>query len=286
MNNFALLALVGSTFASPTTSIKSRATTDTKYLFSFGDSYSQTDFDITGTKPSADNPIGNPAFPGDTTDNGINWIGHLVETHNSSLLLSYNFAFGGAVVDASIVAPYEDTVLTLVDQRLNSLKIFRQHLAMPNGLQITPSSLFGLVAIFDSYFAQAQLLYNAGGRNFLFLTCPPVNKSPMMLAYGDSVTSSEATVIAAYNTELSARVAKFNTTNAGVITHHMEQQTQLVTTLMEPPVFGGTIFTPAKSFKNWLQRELQDNYRANSSSDRELFFDCGSFNECSKISYL
>lgn len=27
-------------------------------------------------------------------------------------------------------------------------------------------------AIFDSYFAQAQLLYKAGARNFLFLTCP------------------------------------------------------------------------------------------------------------------
>lgn len=47
---------------------------------------------------------------------GVNWIGHLVETYNKSLLFSYNFAYGGAVVDASIAAPYEDTVLTLVNQ--------------------------------------------------------------------------------------------------------------------------------------------------------------------------
>ncbi|KAB8298706.1 hypothetical protein EYC80_000881 [Monilinia laxa] len=258
VNNFALLALVGSTFASPITSIKSRATTDTKYLFSFGDSYSQTDFDITGTKPSADNPIGNPAFPGDTTDNGVNWIGHLVESHNSSLLLSYNFAFGGAVVDASIVAPYEDTVLTLVNQTAE----FVENLSpAPSYAEWTAdNSLFALwfgvndignsywlsnetdiiSAIFDSYFAQAQLLYNAGGRNFLFLTCPPVNKSPMMLAYGDSVTSSEATVIAAYNAELSARVAKFNTTNTGVTTHVFDTQVPFNAALNDPKAYGAT----------------------------------------------
>jgi hypothetical protein len=37
-----------------------------------GDSYSQTGFSITGTKPSTSNPIGNPAFPGYTTTGGNN----------------------------------------------------------------------------------------------------------------------------------------------------------------------------------------------------------------------
>jgi hypothetical protein len=42
-----------------------------------GDSYSQTGFSITGTKPSVSNPIGNPAFPGYTTSNGNNVRGPL-----------------------------------------------------------------------------------------------------------------------------------------------------------------------------------------------------------------
>lgn len=33
-------------------------------------------------------------------------------------------------------------------------------------------------AIFDSYFAQAQLLYKAGARSFLFVTCPRKINSP------------------------------------------------------------------------------------------------------------
>ncbi|KAJ8058985.1 hypothetical protein OCU04_011967 [Sclerotinia nivalis] len=258
MNNFALLALIGCTLASPTKSIKSRATTDTKYLFSFGDSYSQTGFDITGTKPSADNPIGNPAFPGYTSDNGINWIGHLVETYNSSLILSYNFAYGGAVVDASIVTPYESTVLTLINQTAE----FIDNLSpAPTDVAWTAdNSLFALwfgvndignsywlsnetdviSAIFDKYFAQAQLLYNAGGRNFLFLNCPPIDKSPMMLAYGDSVTSLEATVITAYNTELRARVATFKSANTGLTTYVFDTQVPFNNALNAPATYGAT----------------------------------------------
>ncbi|KAI9642487.1 hypothetical protein NHQ30_009292 [Ciborinia camelliae] len=256
MNNFAWLALVGFTFASPMESIKSRANTDTKYLFSFGDSYSKTDFNITGTKPSAENPIGNPAFPGYTTDNGINWIGHLVETYNSSLLLSYNFAYGGAVINVSIVAPYEDTVLTLVNQTAE----FIDNLSPPpsDAKWTADNSLFAIwfgvndigysywlsneteviSAIFDSDFAQVQLLYDAGGRNFLFLTCLPIDKSPMMLAYGDSITSSEAIVIAAYNNELNSQVAAFKSANTDVTTHVFDTQIPFNTALNDPTTYG------------------------------------------------
>ncbi|TGO65555.1 hypothetical protein BELL_1007g00010 [Botrytis elliptica] len=215
MNRVALLALVGSTFASPIKSLKSRAPADAKYLFSFGDSYSETGFDVTSTQPSATNPFGNPAFPGYTTDNGINWIGHLVETYNSSLILSYNFAYGGAVVDASIVAPYEDTVLTLVNQTAE----FVDHLSP---------------APTDAPWTADNSL------SFLFLNCPPVDKSPMMLAYGDSVTSSEATVISAYNTELSARVSAFETANSETTTYVFDTQVPFNTALDAPATYGAT----------------------------------------------
>ncbi|TGO28092.1 hypothetical protein BPAE_0032g00350 [Botrytis paeoniae] len=260
MNRFALLALVGSTFASPIKSVKSRAAADAKYHAdkTSGDSYSETGFDITSTQPSATNPFGNPAFPGYTTDNGINWIGHLVETYNSSLILSYNFAYGGAVVDASIVAPYEDTVLTLVNQTAEFVDNLSP--APTDAPWTADNSLFAfwfgvndignsywlanetdvITAIFDSYFAQVQRVYDAGGRNFLFLNCPPVDKSPMMLAYGDSVTTSEATVISAYNTELSARVSAFETANSGTTTYVFDTQVPFNTALSAPATYGAT----------------------------------------------
>jgi len=53
-----------------------------RFFITFGDSYSQTGFNILSTKPSINNPFGNPAFPGYTiVNNGINWFGEA--THSS-----------------------------------------------------------------------------------------------------------------------------------------------------------------------------------------------------------
>lgn len=35
---------------------------------------------------------------------------------NKSLTLTYNFAYGGATIDAKLVQPYEPTVLSMTDQ--------------------------------------------------------------------------------------------------------------------------------------------------------------------------
>ena len=96
-----------------------------KYFITFGDSYSSTSFNITGEKPSSSNPLGNPPFPGWTSAGGANWIGQLVGTYNSSLLLNYNLAYGGATVNASLVAPYTPEVYSLIDQ----VTEFTQYLA-------------------------------------------------------------------------------------------------------------------------------------------------------------
>lgn len=36
--------------------------------------------------------------------------------YNKSLILTYNYAYGGATINASLVEPYEPDVLSLVDQ--------------------------------------------------------------------------------------------------------------------------------------------------------------------------
>lgn len=168
-----------------------------------GDSYSSTDFDINSTLPSAANPLGNPAFPGYTTSGAANWIGVLVMQYNKTLLLSYDFAYGGATTDASLVTPFEPTVLSFVDQ---VAEFSQSILASPSPVNSTSTStsttttpwwtsentLFGvwmgvndvgnsyyqsnvtdiLDATMVKYFEQLQIVYDAGGRNFVLLSVP------------------------------------------------------------------------------------------------------------------
>ena len=58
----------------------------TKTILS-GDSYSQTGFNITGTKPSAAQPLGNPSYPGYTTSGGAN-VSLLHEIDHASFIIA------------------------------------------------------------------------------------------------------------------------------------------------------------------------------------------------------
>ena len=88
----------------------------TPVSYQSGDSYSQTGFGITSTKPSSSSPLGNPTYPSWTTSGGPNWIGYLIENYNMTLAYAYNFAYEGATVNASLVAPCESTVLSSINR--------------------------------------------------------------------------------------------------------------------------------------------------------------------------
>lgn len=60
--------------------------------------------------------LGNPPYPGFTATGGENWVDYVTTQYNKSLVLTYNYAYGGATIDASLVAPFEPTVLSLTDQ--------------------------------------------------------------------------------------------------------------------------------------------------------------------------
>ena len=81
-----------------------------------GDSYTQTGFNVNSTLPNTSNPLGNPAFPGWTAVGGANWVGYVTTTYNRSLIYTYNYAYGGATIDAKLVTPYQPTVQSLTDQ--------------------------------------------------------------------------------------------------------------------------------------------------------------------------
>ncbi|KAI0343567.1 hypothetical protein BDW22DRAFT_1344558 [Trametopsis cervina] len=267
----ATTATTHSTTTPPTTvtSLPSQPTppinTNINYWFSFGDSYTQTGFTINGTQPSVGNPLGNPPYPGYTAVGGVNWIDVNTVQYNHSLLLTYNFAYGGATIDSSLVAPYDPSVISLtqqVGQFLNS-SVGKPSAAVPwrasntlfsfwigindigNSYYLSGDRSAFSDTLLDAYFALVQKIYNAGGRNFLFINVPPIDRSPLMIPQGTSATNAEKTVIAGFNSKLAQRVATLAST--GAQTWLFDSNAAFTTVLNNPTKYG---FVDATSYGN------------------------------------
>jgi len=110
--------------------------------------------------------------------------------------LTYNFAYGGATTNATLVAPWQPTVLSLVDQVAQFSGSIASH---PSYAPWTAdNTLVGIwmgvndvgnswwksdyadivEQIMDTYFGQLQIIYNAGARNFVLLTVPRMFPPP------------------------------------------------------------------------------------------------------------
>jgi hypothetical protein len=250
----------GSTTTSATTSVSSTTTAPgssaTKYIISFGDSYSQTGFNPNGALPSRSNPIGNPNFPGSTTSGGINWLGYYITQFNHSLIYNYNYAYGGATTDSNIVKPYSTTVLSFVDQ----VKEYSQGVAKhpSNAPWTSDNTLFAIwmgindvgqayyLSNFNSllqptitqYFNQTQYLYNSGARKFLFLTIPPMYETPELISDGASAQNTYKTDLTAYNNLLLSNIATFASKNTGVQYWILNTTTPFQTAINNPQAYG------------------------------------------------
>ncbi|KAH8198379.1 hypothetical protein TruAng_007476 [Truncatella angustata] len=234
----------------------STATSGTRYFITFGDSYSQTGFDINGTHPSAANPLGNPTLPGYTASGGLDWVGYMVTEHNSSLLLSYNLAYGGATTDANLVTPYASTVLSFVDQ----VNEFSTSLASkPSWAPWTAENtlvgawlgvndvgntfwLSNMTEVIDAvttrYFELLQVTYNAGARNFVLLAVPPTDQTPLMLANDASSEASLVSAISTYNNFLSTKLATFKSNNSGVTAWLVNTTVPFMEAINNPTAYG------------------------------------------------
>ncbi|KAI0074838.1 hypothetical protein K474DRAFT_1664941 [Panus rudis PR-1116 ss-1] len=264
------------TTTTPATSAPASTTTSTggpiptgaaNFWFSFGDSYTQTGFDITGTLPSIGNPLGNPPYPGFTAVGGVNWIDLDTVVYNKSLLLTYNFAYGGATIDASLVQPYDPSVKSLTDQVNQFLSAIQSGTINSNNAPWTSkNALFSFWigindignswyqsgdrdafsdTLLNAYFALVQKIYAVGGRNFLFINVPPVDRSPLMLQQSASDQAAEKAVINGFNTKLAAKVASFKANNTGVQTWLWDSNAEFTKILNDPKSYG---FVDAVSF--------------------------------------
>lgn len=227
-----VLSLAVSAVAAPTCTWSSWK--NVKNLFIFGDSYTQTGFDVNGVQPNAANPFGNPAYPGYTSSNGPNWVGFLTTTYNASFIKTYNMAYGGATVDSALVTPYAPTVLSLKDQVQNEFlprygsqpadvhwkaadSLFAFFIGINdvgNSWWLNNATLYD--AIFTRYTGLLEQVYKTGARNFLFLSVPPVNLAPLTLNKDDGGWSveNEGKIILDWNKRLTSMTAVFKKKHA------------------------------------------------------------------------
>lgn len=205
-----------------------------KNLFVFGDSYTQTGFDVKGAQPNEANPLGNPTYPGWTSSNGPNWVGFLTTTYNASFIKTFNVAYGGATVDSALVTPYAPEVLSLKNQTQDLfLPTYGDSKAAAHPWTAS-DSLFAFfigindvgnswwletstelyTQIFEVYEGLLEQIYATGARNFLFLQVPPVNLAPLTLENGEWSIENEGKAIQVWNDKLKEMTASFGAKHA------------------------------------------------------------------------
>jgi hypothetical protein len=126
--------------------------------------------------------LGNPALPGQTTANGLNWVGHLTSTLNTSQVLTYDFAVTGATVSKKIVdtyaqycvddqvAQYKEYVSKKIstDDTLVAVWIGINDLGEPFWKKASPP----IEKTLDRYFELLKTLSETGLKKFALLTVP------------------------------------------------------------------------------------------------------------------
>ncbi|KAG7007884.1 hypothetical protein G7Y79_00008g025220 [Physcia stellaris] len=198
-----------------------------------GDSYTDTGFNINGVQPSSVDALGNPEYgtafsdtSGGTFSGGPNYIDFLVANYNETLVLSYNFASGGATITDSIVKTGVPQINTLQEQ---VEQLFRPKYSTqkdrPDGWTSDFSIftiLFGINDIqssykdsdpatripelLDAYFQYVNELYDDGARRFLFIGIPPFDRSPPYISKGQEDAKRCSDYINNFNGALAQRI--------------------------------------------------------------------------------
>jgi phospholipase/lecithinase/hemolysin len=91
----------------------------------------------------------------------------------------------------------------------------------------------------DQYINQTQTLYDlAGARSFVFLTVPPIQYSPTVLAQGAENVAAEGKAVTQYNEALTKRVEAFAKANARVKVKVVDTVAPFMEAINDPKAFG------------------------------------------------
>ncbi|RAL15800.1 SGNH/GDSL hydrolase family protein [Aspergillus homomorphus CBS 101889] len=209
------------------------------YLFTFGDSYTTTSFNVSSMQPSPSHPMGNPSLGLGTAADGINWVGYLATSFNHTLTLSYNLAVYGATIDNTVIPNEPGDLVYQVSYQ------FRQHYCVTsrtatetsappttpawttdaalfaiwigiNDVQfsyLSPDPILQITAALDTYAHLLQELYDCGARHFLVLNVPPITRTPQMLTYDEKRRARHLTTVKAFNLQLVEMVTRWRQAN-------------------------------------------------------------------------
>ncbi|KAK4047835.1 hypothetical protein OIV83_005178 [Microbotryomycetes sp. JL201] len=185
-----------------------------QHIFAFGDSYTATGYDPT-------KGLLNIPLIGGTSSGGLNWLQFIATGNPATQASFFSFAQFGANTNASVISIEDSTVPDLVDQVRQWQQFFvPPPAAVPwtsqnslfavwagindigNALVNNQSFPDALPALSRSYAGQVDALYRAGARNFLFLTVPAIEKSPLISGWGNDAVEIVSNNIGIFNDAL------------------------------------------------------------------------------------
>ncbi|PBP16545.1 cellulose-binding GDSL lipase/acylhydrolase [Diplocarpon rosae] len=185
-----------------------------KYIFSFGDSYTSTCFDINGRQPSPCNPMGNTDLGnGLTSAQGPVWIQFLTTKYNTSPVQTYNFAVGGA----SIPDNYTYQVENLYQPKYSTNRFWEgSNTLFTSWVGINDVSdawihkdSEELLTRLDKYTALLEQMWNTGARNFFIVNNPPLERSPFIAGFDKDSVALYKKDIQVFNENLATHVSAF-----------------------------------------------------------------------------
>jgi phospholipase/lecithinase/hemolysin len=182
----------------------------------------------------------------------------LTTTYNESYIQTYNLAYGGATVDSNLVKPYIDTVLSLRNQVEDEfVPVYGSHpsfapwksndslFAFWIGINDVGNSWWlNYPALYDQIFlvydSLLEKLYATGARNFLYLTVPPVEKSPLTVGNGEYAVENEGLVIKDWNKRVHALAAAFKAKHEDAVTFVHDTYAVYDKVIADPKAFPQT----------------------------------------------
>ncbi|KAH9951458.1 SGNH hydrolase-type esterase domain-containing protein [Amylocystis lapponica] len=180
----------------------------------FGDSYSSVGW-IAGQSlsPRAEDPLG-VAFPGSTyTEHDTpNWVGHLVTNYsNHGPLLVYDYAVGGDTV-AGVSQQVREMFLPRVGSHPFWAPWGPSDTLFITWVGINDCAWADETTIelsIKRLFADQELLYESGARNFLFVDIPPIHRTPAGRAVHHLWPKDKPTSYSMWNAHLPEAIMRF-----------------------------------------------------------------------------
>ncbi|KAF2767475.1 lipolytic enzyme, G-D-S-L [Teratosphaeria nubilosa] len=196
-----------------------------QYLFVFGDSYTTTGFNVSGTQPSLSDPMGNPGYPGTTLSGYDNWIDVVVFNSSRNGTVAYNYATSSNFVNVTAAQGQAYEAPGPIKDFGDQLTEFSQ-LGEDVAWNSANSVFFNFFGINDvtaqvyagrnyrhsvsilaldiaDYFDLMGQQYELGARSFVTILVPPIYRAPVF-GYG---TGSSAVEIQNLTTYWNHRVA-------------------------------------------------------------------------------